>query len=466
MRHRPVSLLVLMFFALSLPLAGDVCKLEDTVEECRARVPRAEMAKQLANKNAGYSPAVGGSALDDFLSFMRVSADSGGGAGSSDGETLAIELNRFLGLPIGHGYRFQVVAHKAKLFKPIEEKLAKEITEDVLNDRIAALKKDLDDFGDLSFSFSFSPTNKTHGREPKRYQDEWSSLLAAVKEQTVQSLASAVEAIDKVEAFLQHHLSRIPPDLFDDNGNFTGRFEQIPDPDIARQFKLLIENEERVMMARQTELESKLRETDFFHFIDLINNQPQFHVKFETTARDELVGPDEISATVSYEVGSVNVNAYRRECGEDTDTIRCYRRFLNPKRLTRLKRGNRLKFSVEYSDIDDYHLEFPDDGVTLDIAGDRKIVGSLTYGRYLEFDETGEGRSRIDLEVSYQNFGDDPNRQDRALANLTYSRRLVEDLVFSTGLVYANKPEFLGEVDQEVSARLGFNYKISRNKEF
>jgi hypothetical protein len=29
-------------------------------------------------------------------------------------------------------------------------------------------------------------------------------------------------------------------------------------------------------------------------------------------------------------------------------------------------------------------------------------------------------------------------------------------------VVYATKPEFFGEVDKELSARLGFNYKLSK----
>ncbi len=49
-------------------------------------------------------------------------------------------------------------------------------------------------------------------------------------------------------------------------------------------------------------------------------------------------------------------------------------------------------------------------------------------------------------------------RQSRFVATATLSQKITACTVFSASAVYANKPEYLGEVDEEVSARFGFRW--------
>ena len=47
-------------------------------------------------------------------------------------------------------------------------------------------------------------------------------------------------------------------------------------------------------------------------------------------------------------------------------------------------------------------------------------------------------------------------RNDRFVATATYTFNLA-----SFSLVWANKPEYLGEVDKELSARVGLKFKLN-----
>ena len=76
----------------------------------------------------------------------------------------------------------------------------------------------------------------------------------------------------------------------------------------------------------------------------------------------------------------------------------------------------------------------------------------------------GERRARLDISVGYEDFSDDPLRQDRGLATVAVTYPLMEGFYLSLGAVYATKPEFRGDVDAELSARAGFTYKILEDK--
>ena len=61
-------------------------------------------------------------------------------------------------------------------------------------------------------------------------------------------------------------------------------------------------------------------------------------------------------------------------------------------------------------------------------------------------------------------YNDSDQMNDRTVFTLTGTRNLLPGMSLTAGLVWANKPEFRGEVDQELSARLGLNYKLSMDR--
>ena len=104
-----------------------------------------------------------------------------------------------------------------------------------------------------------------------------------------------------------------------------------------------------------------------------------------------------------------------------------------------------------------------------------KTIASLTYGRYLGgFSLVGDGEqgSRVDLEVKYEDPSQESSSmtemqmsmeaQERFVATLTFTQKLVDEADLSVSLVYANEPEFLGMVDEEVTANFGIKWSRKR----
>lgn len=515
--HTTLSLLVLLS-AMVPPsvLAAGVCKLQQTEQECRDAV-RLQVAKEfeldpdelesraerdvdtlveevkdqnavetfrrLIEKNTGVNSEGLPSSVLDFLSRFGIDVDSG--SLGNDQMNLALVLNRFLGLPVDDGYQVRVLLKKAELYAP----LAEQIPEATRGERKEALEKGLDDFDNAAFVFTYSPTTQSLGRNHQVHSSEFSALFEGVKSRiepltlrysdrsnkqanliapVIQEIDDRLKnaATDAEEQRLGAILSEIEEEsyTFESISEFDGK--------VAAQLLDATQERWRAWYERIVELDKQLEETRFFRFADLVDNQPQVYANVEATARDELVGPDEVKAKLTYEHGFVNVNQLRRHTercqGLDpkANVLSCYQSYLTAAKLAQLKRGDRFAVSIEVSDVKDYSPTLPDDGISLDIPGDRKIVGSLVYGRYLDFTETGRGQSRVDFSWSYEDVGDDPNRKDRSLLTLTYSQRVAGDMIFAAGVTYANEPEFRGDVDHEISVRAGFTYKLFKDDKF
>jgi hypothetical protein len=206
-------------------------------------------------------------------------------------------------------------------------------------------------------------------------------------------------------------------------------------------------------------------ESGFFRFADLVNNQPQLHVTASQRQRDELVGPDETTFRITYEHGFVNVNSFDRECGSESSAanrkayLTCFSKYVKGNKSS-LEAGDRLSATLEYTRIGKYDANFASDGVVFSQEAQHKIVAGIGYGRYLQFDATGDGIGRLDASANYENFGDDPNRNNRTVASVSYSLRVEKGFTLVIGLSYANRPEFLSSTDKELSAHLGLNYKL------
>lgn len=196
----------------------------------------------------------------------------------------------------------------------------------------------------------------------------------------------------------------------------------------------------------------------------LIDNQPQLLVTAELRERDVLIGPNSWSAKVTYEHGFVNVNTFRSYldtgCGEDLVHL-CLDDYLSdPAREAHLKRSDRLSFSLEYSRTQSYDATVASGAGMLQLPTAESWLGSLGYGRYLSFDDLGRARTRIELTATYEDVDGDEMRRDRFLGNLTFSQQITDQAALSFSIVYANKPEYRGEVTKEFTALLGINYKL------
>jgi hypothetical protein len=103
----------------------------------------------------------------------------------------------------------------------------------------------------------------------------------------------------------------------------------------------------------------------------------------------------------------------------------------------------------------------PEPGFSYVAEATERLAVSAVYGQNIGAVKPDGRRARLDASLTYEDFSDDPLRQNRGIANFTLTYPLLEGFFLTLGAVYATKPEFRGEVDEELGARAGITYKIS-----
>ncbi len=407
-------------------------------------------AKNLLEKVAPEITALPGAsaAFEDFLARLKIGTSS---EGLDDMQALALDLTGFLGLPVKSGYKVQALAKEAALFEDLSKKLSVENRE--------KRTKGLGDFDDLLVTFSFSPSTSRLGRNLGANQILTDELFGRFLAEGDALAVEAGDAAVKVGRLAQPLLLRE-----DSRAAFSGDevidFGQIQDPSLRQQYQEAVETAAVAEYSHLANLSKTLKQAEFFKLADLVANQPQLVLKATRSVRNELVGPEETTLKVSYEMGFVNMNSLRRALSacKPTEMTTCYTSYLTDNRAALAKDGYRLTFSLDWTKREDYNLAI--DNVSVKDPGRDRWCVSTTYGRNLRVDENGKFTSRIDLTGSWQDWSDDPTHQDRALANLSLTQKVSDDFSLVLGAVWASKPEFRGQVDKEVSARFGLTYRF------
>jgi hypothetical protein len=430
--------------------AQDRCLERDTYKLCSDRlanqivegtVNAAESA--VAAKNTGDSA----STINDFLPLLRALLETGGFAGQ-DGDKLGFEWSNPLNLPPQHQNKLIAKLVKSELHQPLKDALRAA----ALEDQVSALEDRIDEGDDISFGFSYSPASQRYGRDPELHATLLSGLLKQADTVDPEAREAARPFNDMGTQLIDGGLQ--PADL-------RKPFKDIPiTPEQRTQYMRLAEAAIFAEHKSIRALAERLQKVGFYGLLDLINNQPQWSLTAEYHARDEAVGPDEFKAELSYEMGLVNVNTYRTaSCGE-TDALLCLENYLS-EHVDDLKASNRVTFKADYSKLQRLNFSLP--GTTLFAFSEKPVERfslSAAFGRYLGKEVSSRTRARVDVSIGYEDFSDDPARQDRGLATATFTYPVAEGFYLSVGAIYATKPEFRGDVDEELSARAGFTYKV------
>lgn len=443
-----------------------ICSLDDSPKRCAEKVEAAarantgeavETAKaeldtaalRLASRNTGADPSLGtgASAITDFNPLLKLVAQTGdlGGDGSDDGQGFTVDLNHFLGFLDQASYKLQLVARDAALYAPLREALPEE-TRDA---RAGELAESLSRFADTSFVFSYSPPFKlktwSHGRDPDLYRTEFAQLFDAVRRGFTATTSQEFRRLDDEASQLLGALGEDEP------------FSQLGTAEAAERARRAYEAAQLARWRVQDEIDKALAATDFFRFSDLVDNQPQLAISVEQSERSELVGPNALTVKLTYEIGWGNINGLRKKCGSGALEVGCFTDYLDGVKAGQLDAGHRFSISAEYTDQDRYSVELPADDVQLELEDQQRWMASLAYGRYF-----GEGKkTRFDLNWSYEDVSNDPNRTNRHIGTATLSLPMADGTFFQLGVRYASEPEFRGEVDKELSTRLGLTYKLT-----
>lgn len=350
------------------------------------------------------------------------------------------------------------------IFAPLETSLGEELPEDDRGPRKEELEGKLDELDDFDFKMRLSFEGRIGHRLIGRNYRDYNELF-------VRAFGGIVEAAQTsgIEATTQ--LMGLAPELL------TRPLREIRGSQYEDEAKTLFDAALAETMALRDAIDV-LEAGSYDRLGDLISNQPQLIFSGEYKERNDLSGPDEWKLSASYEIGfGGNVNdlltwssnhqtdgCVVTEVDRETSvSYPCLTSYFGG-RPEAGEKGNRLAISIEYSDADSFELELPDDDFTFSLERTQKWIGSATYGRQLagvqlrQPGEGGEENSRFDWEVKYEDVTGDPMRQSRLVSTATISQKITKCTVLSVGAVWAEKPEYRGEVDQEVSARFGFRW--------
>lgn len=220
-----------------------------------------------------------------------------------------------------------------------------------------------------------------------------------------------------------------------------------------------------------------LTNNGLFKIAPLINNQPQLLFSATGRFRDDLAGGDQYGLKLSFEFDMSghnlnNLGRYLRHqpcaagvsAGDFTvDTFsNCALAVGEYVNDNPVEQGSwRSAVNVEYLRRPSFTAELPAVMTPFMQDESKSLIASVVVGRQFQLLENSNlPKAKLDFSISYDDVSDDPMRQSRALGNITFTQQLAEATQLSVGLVWANKPEFRGDVDEELGARIGLNYKF------
>jgi len=474
---KPRILLALLLVALCAgPLAAeqlpkDRCGDDETFIKCFNRFQQAspdqrvvtdnEVREKTANLNTKVAakatsegtPAAA-SSLRDTLSAFFSALDLG--TVSNENETLTLKLNpEWLSIGPGNKLAGEVVLRDPQVSEP----LLGMIPEEKRSTRKESLQGELGDFDDATYTLSYSRESGRFGRVFSMHRTLIDSLFSRALGATDTSERRTRTAVELLKAF---------PNILLDESKASLQKKNVELPPGYEDVLIAMAQSTRASLVAFQRFSAK---NGLFLLGDLVNNQPQLMASVSFRKRDDLVGPDELKAEVSYEMGWANMNGLRRWLDDRKEVLSppMLKNYLeargwladgNP--TAALKNAPRLSFSLSYARREDYSVTLPDDNVSLAMDHSETISGSLGTGLYLKVDDMGKPVSRIDFKVMGEKVHGDPMRQDRLVATTSLSQTLTNGTTASLSLVWANKPEFLGEVDKELSARVGLKYSVDR----
>jgi hypothetical protein len=414
------------------------CADTDTILKCFNKVkewkeaPSSHVQEATATTNTGVNGLVTPtqSTTRDFLSMLVAAfAVPMSGSGSRP-----VSLAYNVPFPVlGNDDRplqLQAVFAKPEMSGDVKERLGSNAA------GLTAVEDSLSEFDDLRVSASFSPSTRRLGRSftPKR-RAEYEAML-------LQYLTNA-DAMQTVLA---------------DVGGPDAALNSTADPSAA----------EAAIGAAAEKTMKRFAE----QYANLLNNQPQFYGSATYRARKNVAGPDERSASLTYEMGFDNLNTCEPKCAEEMMKRMATRADVAP------SPENRVALAVEYQMWDRLSVQLPDYHVNFTAPKAHSLVYSMAYGRNHMMMENG----RLDLSVKYEDttartatdvvpgarfdattalVATNQPVRDRFVASATYTYKMTNKMAMPLTLTYANHAAFLGDVGRKLTAHFGLTFKMN-----
>jgi hypothetical protein len=444
-------------------MRDSVVRVSSDVSETQTQVQKATVGAQVASDGLG-------SAIRDFLPRVAGALFTPGLA--SDRAALSLRANqtvRFGTVQIGAEFP------EPKLFAPLLATVP-EANRPAVEERLTSRLEDQDD---VIGSVSLNLENRWFGRSVRPHASYVSdALLLILPDFTSAEQQEFDDALSEVFFVADDSLDAAragDPQCARATRAANRRFDCY-----RAGFRAMVNTRFRVasaaMRARGARRLSALDALELNALAMLVNNQPQLNATVAYRYRDDLAGPDEVTGSLRFEVGGYNVNTLRKQCprsrgvdlDRDTPFKACARTALtnmSTRLADALGRGQRFVLEVDLNRRARYDVVLADEGIAL--ADDRSLEldASLGYGQYFGRLAGGTRRPRIDAELSYEHQLEGELRNDRLVAKVAFAHPLTDQLGTVLGAIWANKPEYVGDVQRRLSATLGLTYKLVQREE-
>lgn len=448
--------------------AQSLCQPTESIQTCWDRLEDAmtntavdAAAKQQSDvkkvTETGLSGVSGlSSSVKDFLPLLDVAGLLGPAQKDEKSGAITVALNTKLLLPDGATDDPQlqikaVIETAPKMFSDLK-KLVPEQNRDAVEKQLLSARKDTNNFlVSLSYNFTGLRVGRAFGRYDKRL-----NLLFGEAVRT-----GIATARNRRAALTREIIAIIGNDVSLDETPWV----KIPEGVRARVEPVLYDAV-RSDIALNAALGSVIKASGLHLFGQLVNNQPQVSVTATRTVRDDLFGPEVTTGRISIELGlGNNLNAAFKKHDEqqcEDDPAACLAELAafakDPETQANIKNGSRFAFFAEVVYNAAYSFSHPAANLALDIPSGTGVTAGLDYGRLFGVDDAGAAEARVDASIRFEHPSYS-EAEDRFVASLTVTKK-VAGFSIPLGIVYANKPKFLGEVDYGLSATVGLKFNL------
>jgi hypothetical protein len=429
-----------------------------TQAQADAATQQAEAATQktVAATNTGIPSLVSpsGSSVKDFLTLLSASVESTS-LTTADGQTLTLDYNP----PITILGAEDALKLQATFTPPV---LNSQLTTHFASDPAALtpFDDDLTDTDNVAISATVQPTSERFGRSIAPHRTAFRAMMNAIAPDRSAWLRALGRAV--VDSGLSAE---------------TQTFASLA----ANQQQAALQAFETAAQQQQ----AFLKTVGAFagKFAELLNNQPQLYGSALYNARKNVVGPNEWTAKVTYEMARQNLNAFRKKYGATCNdaafeakdqaakaaAANCATLLQNFAGQDTLA-DDRLTFSLEYHRTNRRWIAGDPDlqGFEFGYPRAHDFEYEVKYGRTLHGKTTGTNNGRIDLSFQYSDVVDptDPSNDvsSRGVGSITYTLKISDSVSLPISLTYANHAADLGNVDQKLNAHFGLVYKLPTGK--
>jgi hypothetical protein len=442
------------------------CLTTETIQACWDRLvgeidPEATARQQAEVKQkqddvkkkteTGLSEVAGlSSSVKDFLPLLDIAGLLGPAQKDDTTGAVAVAFNTRLFTRDRSLQIKAVIETSPKMFADLKKQVP-EADRDAVEKQLLAANTDTNNF---LVSLSYNVTNRTVGRAFEHHSE---LLNALVQEAVVRATGMLVQQ----RADLTRQLVGIIGNASLDNT----LWRELP-ADVQLLGEPVLRQAAQTDAALAAAFEAAIKDSGIYLFGQLVNNQPQVQITATRTVRDPLFGPEVTTARVAVEKGvgnslndALKQTFDRRRCATPADCLAALEKFArNATALARIKEGSRFAFYAEAVHTADYNVQYPTVNLAHAIPGGTGLTLGIDYGRLFSVTDEGAADGRVDASIRFEHPSK-ADAEDRFVASLTVTKKLM-GLSIPFGIVYANKPQFLGEVDYGLSANLGVKFNL------